>query len=297
MEKLKQNRWLVAARDRAQPLIDAVQSYSGHNGSQLAASISYYSLLSLFPALIAATAVFGLVIGDGDARRELIDALQEALPLNETNGRDELEELIRGVTSNAGTVGLAGLAGLIFSGSALMSSMRAALSVIFEVEEGRSAVKGKLFDIGLLLLIGVLIAASFAVSIATGFGLDLADDLNLPGPLLGVAAELVEWLVPLALFAVGFAILYRLVPRPPPALRDVWPGVAFAVIGVEVVKRAFGFYLQSFADYSAVYGSLGAVIAYLAFTYLATVVFLIGAEIVAKDSRRDLIDGQVTLPG
>jgi len=78
-----------------------------------------------------------------------------------------------------------------------------------------------------------------------------------------------------------------------PPLSQTWPGIVFATAGIEVLKRAFSFYLTNVADYSAIYGSLGAVIAFMFFAYLSSIVFLLGAEMAAiwPGVRRGDFDG------
>ena len=89
-------------------------------------------------------------------------------------------------------------------------------------------------------------------------------------------------ILPVILTAVVFGVLYHGSCRPSvPAWRDIWPGIVFASIGYELLQRGFSIYVDNFANYSAVYGSLGAVIAFMFFVYLGSIVFLIGAEMAA----------------
>ena len=88
-------------------------------------------------------------------------------------------------------------------------------------------------------------------------------------------------LLPIAISALVFTVLYTVLPVNRPRIRDIWPAIVFATIGFELVKRGFSVYLDEFADYSAVYGSLGAVVAFMVFVYIAAIVFLFGAEMAA----------------
>jgi uncharacterized BrkB/YihY/UPF0761 family membrane protein len=101
------------------------------------------------------------------------------------------------------------------------------------------------------------------------------------GDLIGTILDASGALLPIALAAVVFTILLTILPVHRQRLADVWPGIVFAALGYELLKRGFGLYLEHFADYSAVYGSLGAVIAFMFFVWLASLVFLIGAEMAA----------------
>lgn len=263
----------------------SIDAFFKHRCSQLAASISYYALLSLFPAAIVTAAVFGIVIGDDEARSEVVDFLFDTLPLTEDEGRRELERTVNGVTRNTEALGLVGLVVLLYSASALMGAVRNSLAIVWGGERQRPALRAKALDILLVLVLGLLIALSLAVTVLRSLAVDLGQDLGVPGRALESALDASGFLIPLALSAVVFAVLFRVVPHPRPRLRDVWPGVVFATIGYELAKRGFALYLDNFGNYSAVYGSLGAVIVFLVFIYVAAIVFLLGAEYAALWSR------------
>ena len=129
--------------------------------------------------------------------------------------------------------------------------------------------------------LGLLIGLSLATTVLRSLAVDLGEDLGILGRVLDSALDASGFLIPLALSAIVFAVLFRVVPHPRPRLRDVWPGVAFATIGYELAKRGFALYIDNFGDYSAVYGSLGAVIVFLVFIYIAAIVFLLGPEYAA----------------
>lgn len=123
------------ALGRAAKLIErSVDAFARNHCPQLAASISYYALLSIFPAAILMVAIFGVVIGDDEARTEVVDFLFENLPVSEGQGRQDLERIVDGVTSNTGALGVIGLLGLLYSASALMGAIRNSLAIIGETK-------------------------------------------------------------------------------------------------------------------------------------------------------------------
>ncbi|HEX2435252.1 MAG TPA: YihY/virulence factor BrkB family protein [Solirubrobacterales bacterium] len=259
----------------------AIDAFFKQRCSQLAASISYYALLSLFPSAIVAAAVFGIVIGDDKARAEVVDFLFDTLPLSEDEGRRDLERAVDGVTRNTEALGLVGLVGLLYSASALMGAVRNSLAIIWGGERQRPALRAKALDIVLVVGLGLLSGLSLAVTVLRSLAVDLGHDLGIPGRVLDGALGASGFLIPLALSAIVFAVLFRFVPYPRPRLRDVWPGIVVATIGYELAKRGFALYIDNFGNYSAVYGSLGAVIVFLVFIYIVAIVFLLGAEYAA----------------
>jgi membrane protein len=248
-------------------LTNSISALGRHRGTQLAASMAYYALLSIFPAAIVVAAAAGILLDDPEARKDAVTFLLAELPLSAEQGQEDIESLLDGVTSNSGTLGLIGLIGLLITASALISAARNSVNVIFGDEIRRGLLRGKGLDLLLVLGAGLLFVASFATTLVAGLGIASTGGLGA--------------LVAPALAAIVFAVLYRVLPPVRPPWSDLWPGVVFAAVGYELLKRGFALYLEGFADYSAVYGSLGAVIAFMFFVYLASVVFLIGAEMAA----------------
>jgi membrane protein len=259
----------------------SVDAFFRNHCPQLAASISYYALLSIFPAAILMAAIFGVVIGDDEARTEVVDFLFDNLPLSEAQGRRDLEKVVDGVTHNTGALGIVGLVGLLYSASALMGAIRNSLAIIWENERQRPALRAKALDVVLVLGFGILIALSFAATIVRGLAVDLGEDLGFAGRAVDGVLGAFGVLIPLVLSLVAFAVILTVVPYPRPRLRDVWPGIVVAAIGYELAQRGFALYLDHFGNYSAVYGSLGAVIIFLVFIYIGAMVFLLGGEYAA----------------
>jgi membrane protein len=259
----------------------SVDAFFRHRCPQLAASISYYALFSVFPAAILMAVVFGLIISGGDTRREVVDFLFDNLPLSEDQGRRDLEKVVNDVTRNPGTLGVIGLAILLYSASALMGAVRNSLAVVWGSERERPPLRGKALDILLVLGLGLLIGLSLMITILRSLAVDLGKDLGLTGGVLDGALDASGLVIPFLLSLIAFTVLYRVVPHPRPRLRDVWPGIVLATLGYELAKRGFTIYLDNFADYSAVYGSLGAVITFLVFVYIAAMILLMGGEFAA----------------
>jgi membrane protein len=259
----------------------SVDAFFRHRCPQLAASISYYALFSVFPAAILMAVVFGLIISGEDARREVVDFLFDNLPLSEDQGRRDLEKVVNDVTRNPGTLGVIGLAILLYSASALMGAVRNSVAIVGGAERDRPPLRGKALDILLVLGLGVLIGLSLMITILRGLAVDLGKDLGVTGRVLDGALDISGFLIPFLLSLIAFAVLYGVVPHPRPRLRDVWPGIVLATVGYELAKRGFALYIDNFANYSAVYGSLGAVITFLVFVYIAAMVFLMGGEFAA----------------
>jgi membrane protein len=239
--------------------------------TKLAAAITYYALLSMFPLAILVVAGFGLVIAEGDARTQVIDAILDVLPLQAGQGRAELARLLDAVTAGAEVSGVVGLIGLVYSASGVMAAVRFALNRIWDVSDPRPLLRGKAVDLLLIGLAGITIGTSLALTIA-------AQALGAIGGWISVAAGQV---LPGALAFGVFLALLRLVPVPDVPLRDACWGALVGAAGYTVGKLAFGFYLSRLADFGAVYASLGTVVAFLVFVWVSSCAFLLGAEVTA----------------
>jgi membrane protein len=264
----------------------SVQAFLRDNAMQMAAAISYYVLFSLFPLLIFIVGVFGVFLRDEGLQEDVIDLVVDNIPLTEDEGRDEVREAVEGVAGAAGgALGVLGLLGMAWSGSAMFGVIRRSLNAAFEVEQPRPVVMQKLLDLGLVLALGFF----FLVSIfATGF-LRVVEDQTTAIPIFGRLAEDlgVFWvvsshLVPLAFSFLAFLFLYSVVPAQRPSPRHIWPGALLAAVLFEIVKNGFSFYVANFAAYDVVFGSLGAVVAFLFWVYLSANIMLLGAEVASQ---------------
>ncbi len=267
----------------------SVEEFFADSCTQMAAAISYYVLFSLFPLLIFLVGVLGLFLQDSQLQRDIIDAVLDFIPLSEDEGRGEVTEAVEGVAGvGSGALGLFGLVGMAWSGSNMFGIIRRSINTAYDLEYQRPLVQQKLLDLAMVAGMG----AFFLVSIgATGF-LRVVRQRSEDIPYLGDAAEqagfawdVTSFLIPLALSFLAFTFLYWVVPATKVRVRDVWLGALVAAFLFEVTKVGFSIYLENFSNYDLVYGSLGAVAAFLFWVYLAANILLLGAEVASEYPR------------
>lgn len=243
--------------------------------TQRAAAISFYALFSLFPIAILCVAALGIVKSDDSARTQVVDFLLDRLPLTEDQGRRQLETAMLRVTRDVAGFSVLGVCTLIFAATNVMGSIRQALNTAFRVREDRPPVQAKLWDLVGVVVFGVMITASLALTLVDSI-------VERTGSGFVDAIQGIGRVLPIAIAVLVFTGLFRLVPAKRPRLRDIWPGVLVAALGYELAKIGFAAYLQNFANYGAVYASLGAVVAFLVFTYVVSFIALLGAEFAAE---------------
>jgi membrane protein len=280
-------RRLGLAMRRIQQLIEhGVTQFFAHGDTQRAAAISFYALFSVFPLAILCVAVLGIVANDTQVRVQVVDFLLDNLPLTEDQGRRQLQNLLLQVTRDVAGFSVLGILTLLFAASGVMGSIRQALNAAFRVEENRPPVQAKLWDLAMVLAFGALVTLSFALTLLDELRASISEhaDEVIRGSGGLITRVLIDAgrVIPLAIAILIFAGMFRVVPAKRQKLRDTWPGVLVAAVGYELAKQGFTIYLTHFANYGAIYASLGSVIAFLVFTFLAANIALLGAEMAAE---------------
>lgn len=255
----------------------AVQQRYGEEGAGLFASaMAYHAFFSLFPLLLVVVAVLGFVLDDEQTRRDVLGRIAQSVPGLRNLVSESLDAIIDARTAT----GIVGLAGLIWTGTAVVRAAGAAMTHVFELElEGDNIIKQNLWALGALGVLGTLAAVS------TGLGVGVT---MLPG-----------WtetlmLIPAAAVDVGlFLIAYRVLVRGRgPAWRALVPGALLGGIAWGALKVLGSWFAQrTVSGASAVYGTFAGAIAILAVLSLGARIFLYGAVLIdwridARDAER-----------
>jgi membrane protein len=270
---------------------DGLDAYSRHATSQLAAAIAYRFLFSLVPFFALLVSVLDVVLPE-EQRTQLVSWILGELPGEEVEA--SVDRAIARSTDAAPIVWVVSLLALLWGATGMMTTLRTATRIVWDVDRGTPYVRGKLRDVLYVGVAGALVVGAFALSFiaqtAVQAGSDLADALGWSGDgrLVAVGVELVS---SLAITFVALLLLYRLVPPTRPRLSDVWPAALLGAVAFELVAAGFGLYVARFADFNAVYGPLGAVFAFLALIYALAIVLLAGAELAALRARAEPAPG------
>lgn len=290
--ELRPARLATVARTLGRRLVTlfrrAVGEFQDDRCTHSAAAISYHLLFSLFPLAIVAVGVLGLVTGGGRAPDNVISAVLHVVPLS-PSGEAQLRGSLASVNGGSGALGLIGLVGVLWSASGVMSAIRTALNLAWDTDQRRPFLRGKAIDLLLVAATSVVILAALGITVATSLLRNASHNLPHPlrwaAPFASAAAQVAALLIAAAILFAVFTALYRVVPAVPTSLGDVWPGALAAAVGFELTQFGFSVYVAHFAHYNKVYGSLGAVVAFLFFVYLASAVFLFGAEVASEYPR------------
>jgi membrane protein len=271
----------------------AFSNFRAHEMTDSAGTLTYFAMMSLFPALLLGVTLLGIF-----GQQSLVsDASGYVLK----NGADPQtaavvrQALDKVVSSSGGALGFAlviSIALALNGASGAFAAAGRALNAVYGVEEDRGFVRRKLTDIASTLVVIVLFAI---VLVALFLGGGIADDLL--GKIgLGSTAKAVwsiaRWPVALVAAMVGYALVYAFAPNVVPRkFRWITPGAAIGVVLWIVLSIGFAIYIKNFSTYGAAYGVFGAAIVLLLWLYLSANAFLFGAEVNAELERAELAGG------
>jgi membrane protein len=258
-----------------------------------AAALTYYAVLSIFPALIALVSIVGLVFDPARITKALTDVVSSIGPASAV---ETFKGPIETLTQSSGTAGImliVGIAAALWTASGYVGAFMRASNVIYEVEEGRSIVKLRPLQMLVTLLLVLLLALVLMAIVLTGPLADAVGSAVGLGSAAVTAWDIAKWPVLLAVVVVMIALLYYASPNAKlRGFKWVTPGSVLAIVVWLVASAGFAFYVANFGSYSKTYGALGGVIVFLVWLWLTNVAILLGAELNAEHERsRELEEG------
>ena len=266
-----------------------VREFRVDNLSDWAAALTYYGVLSIFPALLVLVSLVDL------AGRGTIDTLLQNLGQVAPGSVNQILATaiknLQQTRGSAGVLALVGLAVALWSASGYIAAFMRASNAIYDVPEGRPVWKTLPIRLGVTVVVMVLLAVSAVAVVATG---GVADRL---GRLLGIGSaavtawNILKWPVLLLIVSFMFALLYWASPNARQGFRWVTPGGILAVVVWVLASVAFAIYVANFSSYNKTYGSLASVIIFLVWLWLSNTAILLGAELNAELERGRAIAG------
>ncbi|ATL27532.1 YihY/virulence factor BrkB family protein [Streptomyces formicae] len=255
-----------------------------------AAALTYYGVLSLFPALLVLVSILG-VIGES-ATRSVLDNLQELAP---GAVRDLLGDAVRQLRDSGGTSGVMAIVGLVlavWSASGYVAAFIRTSNAVYDLPEGRPVWKLTPLRIALTVVLMVLLAASAVIVVFTGPLAERAGDTIGVGDAAVTAWSIAKWPVLLVLVILMIALLFWRAPNVHgPGFRWLSPGSALAVVLWLIASGGFALYVANFGSYNKTYGTLAGVIIFLIWLWLSNLAILLGLEFDAELARQRAISG------
>lgn len=259
-----------------------------------AAALTYYGLLSLFPALIALVSIVGLFGDPESTTQKVTDIVTQIGPESAT---ETFSGPIESITSNRGAAGILFVVGLVvalWSASGYIGAFMRASNVVYETPEGRPFWKLRPIQILVTLIMVIMLVLLALALVLTGpLAEAIAEPLGI-GDAAVTAWDIAKWPVMLAVVVMMIAVLYYASPNVKlRGFRWVTPGSIVAVIVWLIASVAFAFYVAKFGAYDKTYGALGGVVVMLMWLWITNLALLFGHELNAERERsQELAEGK-----
>jgi membrane protein len=267
---MKKSSWLYVVRR-------TISEFSKDQCTDLAAALTYYAVLALFPAIIALLSLVGLVGNPATTAKTLIDIIKTAGVSSAS-----IEKTIMQLSSSTGA-GLAlvvGLATALWSASGYVGSFGRAMNRVYEVEEGRPFWKLRPTMLLVTAISVVLVAVVLVGLVVSGPAAKAVGDAIGLGSTAVLVWNIAKWPVMLVIVVFMVALLYYATPNvKQPKFRWLSIGALFAIVVWVIASALFGFYVANFSSYNKTYGALAGVIVFLLWLWLTNIALLFGAEV------------------
>jgi membrane protein len=270
-----------------------VQEFQEDNMTDWAAALTYYGLLSLFPALIALVSLVGLFADPEPATETITEIVTGIGP---SSAAETFSGPIESITANreaAGVLFFVSLAAALWSASGYIGAFTRASNIVYETPEGRPFWKLRPLQIAVTLAM-VLMLAIVALALAlTGPVVEaVADPLGVGDTAITIWS-IAKWPVLLAAVITMIAVLYYATPNVKlPGFRWITPGAILALVVWLIASVGFALYVSQFGSYDKTYGTLGGLVVLLVWMWISNCALLLGHELNAERERsRELEEG------
>jgi membrane protein len=255
-----------------------------------AAALTYYGVLSLFPALLVLVSLLG--IAGKSATGEVLDTLQRLTP---GSARTIITRAVQQLQGNAGTGSVMAVVGIVlavWSASGYVAAFIRTANAVYEMPEGRPPWKVLPVRVGLTVVLMVLAVVSSLIVVFTGGVARQAGRALGIGDSALTAWSIAKWPVLVVLVTMMIAILYWASPNARVrGFRWITPGSFLALVIWLVASGGFAFYVANFASYNKTYGTMAGVIVFLVWLWIGNLAILLGLEFDAETARQRAVAG------
>jgi membrane protein len=270
-----------------------LREFSRDQCTDLAAALTYFAVLAIFPALLALVSLLGLVSDPQQTTQALLDLAGQFLSADVVKA---IEAPIQGLTEApaAGVALVTGILGALWSASGFVGAFARASNRIYEVEEGRGFLQLRPVQFGVTIVAVVLMAVAAGILVLSG---PVAEAI---GAAIGLGAQavmiwnIIKWPIVVAIAIFVLALLFYAAPNvKQPKFKWVSVGSLVALVIWALATFGFAFYVTNFGNYEKTYGSLGGVIAFLLWIWISNNALLFGVELDSELERGRQLQGGI----
>jgi membrane protein len=274
-------------------LVGAYQDVLRHHTLQVAAALSYYFVLSVFPGLIFLSAVLGL-LPHTDMFTHVLAFMSRLLPPDTMRIVGSVLHDV--LASHRGTWLSFGMLGIMWSASSAFVAIIEALDIAYDAQDDRPYWKVRLLAAALGVICGgLLLAALLVMIVGPRFGDWLAAHLGL-STVFSAIWPVLRWTIAITFTVLAVELIYFLAPNVKQRFGATLPGALFSVIVWNGLSSLLGIYFAHFANFNRVYGALAGFVAFMTWLYWTSFALLVGAELNAELAKQSS-KGQVQQKG
>ena len=263
-----------------------LREFKEDNLTDWAAALTYYGVMSLFPALIALVSIAGLVLDPREITRVLTETIAAVGPQSAVQTFQGPLESITASNGKAGLMLIVGVLAALWSASGYVGAFMRASNVVYEVDEGREFYKLRPLQMVVTLAMILLIAVGAVAVIVTGPLAEAVGSAIGLGDTAVTIFGIVKWPLLAVMVMFMISLLYYAAPNAKlPSFKFITPGGVVAVVIWVAASAAFAFYVANFGSYDKTYGSLAGVVLFLVWLWISNIAILLGAELNAERER------------
>ena len=262
-----------------------LREFTADQCTDLAAALTYYGTLAVFPALLAFVSIIGLLGDPAETTNSLLDLLGGLIPQSTL---ETIREPLEGLATSpaAGITFVTGILGALWSASGFVGAFSRAMNRIYGIQEGRPIWKLRPTTLAVTVLAIVVMVIAAALLVLSGPILEEVGEAIGVGETFVFVFSIVKWPIIIILAILVIAVLYYATPNvKQPKFRWMSVGALVALVTLVLASAGFAFYAANFSSYNETYGSIGGVIVFLLWIWIANNALLFGAELDAELER------------
>jgi membrane protein len=267
-------------------LWQALKKFNGDNGFFLSSGIAFNILINLIPFIMLLLALVGTYLYND---QEVLDHIRAYFRGVAPALDPKIVESLSDVMQKRQIVGILGFVGLLWFSTLVFSSLRIALNIVFREEKSRGMLRGIGIDVLMILLAGILLLVSMALSSAVTFLQSYHG--RIPVAIGPTVQWILKYLLPFVLSYCMFFLILKIIPNTKVHFKSALQAAFFTSLLWELAKHLFGWYVVHLAVYSIVYGSFSALVIFVFWVYYSSTILIVGAEFayfLEKDRQRSM---------
>jgi len=255
-------------------LSKALRKFDDDHGFFLSSGITFNFLICLIPLILLLLSLTGTYLfSSREVLNHISYHLQNVVPSLDPEIMEDIMRIIR----HRKIVGVLGIGGLIWTSTWVFSSLRTALNIVFQVEKGRGIFRGKAIDLLMVLLAGIFLLMSMALSSAVTF--IQSYPFNQLLDMEPVTRFILKYLIPLFFTFCMSLLIYKIIPSKKVNLKPALQAAFFTGLLWEVARHLFEWYVLHLGRFSMIYGSLSTLAIFFLWAYLSSAILILGGEI------------------